>query len=185
MDCLYSSIIVIVSAVQRLLPHLQLLPQVFDMVVTLFFVHVADVEGYLILAFLCVDFNMLQPKVVVADLVHEVGPVGGQTGPHVGRGQQWWRWWWRRWQIENGVSLDLFMEVFFLLFALVLNLLHLMLQLLVGLLLGLSFCLLEDGLLHNHSHHVLVVEVLLAELKRSEDLLPLRRHVFGIESPVI
>lgn len=58
------------------------------------------------------------------------------------------------------------MEFFFLLFALVLDLLHLMLQLFVGLLLGLSLCLLQNGLLHYHSHHILVVEVLLTELKR-------------------
>lgn len=75
MDCLYSSIIVIVSAVERLLPHLQFLPQIFDVVVALFFVHVADVEGHLVLAFLCVDLDVLQPKVVAADLVHEVSPV--------------------------------------------------------------------------------------------------------------
>lgn len=182
---MHQSIIVIVPAVERLLPHLQLPPEVFDVVVTLLLVHVADVNGDLVLALLRVDLHVLQPQVVVADLVHEVGAVGGHAGAHVGRRQQGRRRRGRRRQVEDGVSLDLLVEVLLLLLALVLHLLHLVLQLLVGLLLRLPLGLLEDRLLHDHPHHVLVVEVLLAQLQRPEDLLPLRRHVFRVERPVV
>lgn len=82
------SIIIVFSPVECLFAHLQLLPEVFDVVVALLFVHVADVQRHLVLPLLLVHLHVLQLQVVVTDLVHQVVAVGGHAGPHVGRSEQ-------------------------------------------------------------------------------------------------
>lgn len=70
MDC-WS--IIIFPAIQSLLPHLEFLSQVLDMVTAFFLIHVTDVNAHLVLSLFLVHLHVLQLEVVVTDFIHEVG----------------------------------------------------------------------------------------------------------------
>jgi methionyl-tRNA formyltransferase len=67
------------------------------MVTSFLFIHITDVKSHLILALLTVHFNVLQLKIIISDLIHEITAIVSQTDAHVWRGQKWWRRRGRRW----------------------------------------------------------------------------------------
>lgn len=71
-----------------------------------------------------------------------------------------------------------------LLLYLMLGQLHLPLQVFVCFLLCLSLGLVQDGFFDDDSHHVLVVEVIFAELQCTEDFLPFWWYVFCVEGTI-
>ena len=173
------------SSIQSLLSHHQLLPEVLYVLVSLLFVHIADVNIHRFSSLGIVYLHMLQFQVVIPDLVHQVGTSRKQAYP-----SSWWsqkrgrRRWWRWRKIHHCISSDVILVVGVLFTYLFLSHLNFLLKVFIVLLLSLTLCLIEDCFFNDDAHHVFVGKVFFGEFESIKNLLPLGRNILAVKCAI-